>query len=487
MRVHHDKTKGSLNGYNMTKNILFSAIVLALLFAHTAQAQDAVPQSQPQMQISFAPLVKRTSPAVVNIYTKRVVKERARMVSPFMNDPFFNRFFANPGFAGPERERVENSLGSGVIIDEDGTIATNTHVVKDALEISVVMADGREFAATKTLIDEKTDLAVLQIDAKGEKLPYLPFADSDALEVGDLVLAIGNPFGVGQTVSSGIVSGLARTGIGPSGYSFFIQTDAAINPGNSGGALVDMQGRLVGINSMIFSKDGGSLGIGFAIPANMVKIVIDASRQGSGKIVRPWTGMNGQHVTSDMVESLGLKRAFGALTTKVHPKGPAAAAGLREGDVVLAIDGKDVQGPEALKYRLATVPMGASVKLKVWRHGKEFETSLVTTPPLEDPARDQTKLQGRSIFAGAVVANISPAVAEDLGGLAVEAGVVVITVEGGNARQLGLQTGDVLKSVNGKDITSVKELQKLLAAEKSNRWQLAIVRQGKILNLLVTL
>ena len=472
----------------MNKNILFSAIMLLLLFAHTAQAQDvAVPQSQSQIQMSFAPLVKRTSPAVVNIFTKRVVKERARVASPFMNDPFFNRFFANPGFAGPERERVENSLGSGVIIDQDGTIATNTHVVKDALEISVVMSDGREFAATKTLIDEKTDLAVLQIDAKGENLPFLSFADSDALEVGDLVLAIGNPFGVGQTVSSGIVSGLARTGIGPSGYSFFIQTDAAINPGNSGGALVDMQGRLVGINSMIFSKDGGSLGIGFAIPANMVKIVIDASRQGSSKIVRPWTGMNGQHITSDMVESLGLTRAFGALTTKVHPKGPAAAAGLREGDVVLAIDGKDVQGPEALKYRLATVPMGASVKLKVWRHGKAFETTLVTMPPLEDPPRDQTKIEGRSLFAGAVVANISPAVAEDLGGLAVETGVVVISAEGGNARQLGLQTSDVLKTLNGQEITSVKALQKQLAAEKTRRWELAIIRQGKIINLLVTL
>ncbi|HEX2752884.1 MAG TPA: trypsin-like peptidase domain-containing protein, partial [Alphaproteobacteria bacterium] len=289
--------------------------------AYAAPA-DTVPRSKTEVRHSFAPLVKKTGPAVVNIYAKRVVRQR--FVSPFFNDPFFGQFFGTPGFGGQVRERVESSLGSGVIVDAKGLIATNTHVIQGAVEIRVVTADGREFDAEKVLMDDRTDLAILKINPAGEALPYLDLADSDTLEVGDLVLAIGNPFGIGQTVTGGIVSGLARTGVGPTDYRFFIQTDAAINPGNSGGALVDVDGKLIGINTMIFSRDGGSLGIGFAIPANMVATVIQASRSGGGRIVRPWTGVNAQPVTPELLESLGLNRARGALITRVHPQSPAA-------------------------------------------------------------------------------------------------------------------------------------------------------------------
>ncbi|MBI1215217.1 MAG: Do family serine endopeptidase [Alphaproteobacteria bacterium] len=460
------------------------ALMLALALPASARAQQTqVPQSAQQMHLSFAPLVKRTAPAVVNIYTKRVVRQA---VSPLFSDPFFSQFFGMGGFGGQMRPRVENSLGSGVIVSPDGQIATNTHVVKGASEITVVTSDGREYPARKVLVDEKTDLAVLRIDTKGRQLPFLKLADSDALQVGDLVLAIGNPFGLGQTVTSGIVSGLARTSIGNNAYSYFIQTDAAINPGNSGGALIDMEGRLVGINSMIFSKDGGSLGIGFAIPANMVQTVIAASRHG-GRIVRPWTGLTGQAVTPDMVDSLKLGVARGALINRVNPHGPGAKAGVHPGDVVLAINGKPVQDPEALKFRLATVPLGADVRLDISRNGQPMTVMMKAEAPPETPARDETTLKGRNPLSGAVVENINPAVTADMGGLSQEAGVVVEKAEQGIAAQLGLSPGDIVVSVNGKKIDSVATLRDILSDRRTRRWQVQVLRGGQVMNLMITL
>ncbi|MBI3441228.1 MAG: Do family serine endopeptidase [Proteobacteria bacterium] len=462
------------------KKILFkiiSGLVVVVLAHGMAHAELPVQQS-------FAPLVKKTGPAVVNIYAKRVVQEQMRAISPFFNDPFFNQFFNAPQFGGPVRQRIENSLGSGVIVDPNGVIATNNHVIKDATEINVVTADGREFAAQKLLADARTDLAILKIDTKGEKLPVLELTDSDAVQVGDIVLAIGNPFGVGQTVTSGIVSGLARTDVGVSDYSFFIQTDAAINPGNSGGALVDMQGRLIGINSAIFSSSGGSLGIGFAIPSNMVKTIIEASRHGN-KIVLPWTGLSSQAVTPDMLEGLGLKKAQGALIKHVYPNGPAAKAGIRVGDVILTINGKEVQDPLALKYRLATIPIGSSVQLQVFRSGKTIDVTLTAVAPPEDPPRDETKIKGANPFSGAVVANISPALIEEIGQLSQESGVVILGTEGGVAARLGLQRSDVILSVNREKVTSVGQLKALLKSDR-NGWQVQLQRSGQVINLTIT-
>jgi Do/DeqQ family serine protease len=467
----------------MVSRILTFFVVVSML-AVTYVARADVPQSMQQMQLSFAPLVKRTGPAVVNIYAKRIVRQQ---VNPLLADPLFAQFFGIQGMRGLTQERVENSLGSGVIIDPDGEIATNTHVINGATEINVVTQDGREFAAEKVLNDPKSDLAILRIHPKGEKLPFLELADSDQAQVGDLVLAIGNPFGVGQTVTHGIVSGLSRSNVQGAGeFSFFIQTDAAINPGNSGGALIDMQGRLLGINSMIYSKDGGSLGIGFAIPSSMLRTVIEASRHG-GKIIRPWTGIAAQAVTTDMVDSLGLERASGALVNRVNPDGPAYKAGIRTGDVILSINGHEVADADALKFRMATMPIGTPMKMDLIRNGKTGSATLVAEAPPEIPPRDQATLKGDNPFSGATVANISPAVSEELGGLAQDAGVVVIKADSGYAAQLGLQTGDVLLSINGNKIASVAELRKMLDNAESRRWAIQIGRGEQVLNLMITI
>ncbi len=459
---------------------LSAALSIALL---AAPAAAEVPQSVQQMQLSFSPIVKRSSPAVVNIFTKRVVKERT-MLNPFMNDPFFGQM--GLGLMGPMRDRVESALGSGVIVDASGQVATNTHVIKGASEIRVVTADGREFEAEVALNDEKTDLAMLRITPRGAPLPTLPLGDSDAIEVGDLVLAIGNPFGVGQTVTSGIVSALNRTGMGKTDYGYFIQTDAAINPGNSGGALVDMQGRLIGINSMIFSRDGGSLGIGFAIPASMVKAVMFAASHG-GKIVRAWAGLQGQQVTPDMIDHLGLAGAGGALINRVNGIGPAAKAGIKIGDVITAIDGRSIQDPEALRFRLATVAIGTPVRITVWRDGKSQDLTMKTEAPPEKPAADTSTLAGRNPLSGATVANISPAISEDIGGTSQDTGVVILTAESGNAARLGLTRGDIILSVNGDTIGSVQDVKDALKAQNTQRWMIQILRGDKVSNLMITL
>src|SRR5690349_112102 len=349
-------------------------LVFLLGFTGTGIAQQrALPDSRQQITLSFAPLVKQTAPAVVNIYTRRVVQQR---VSPLFDDPFFQRFFGQSNPLGMPRERVERSLGSGVIVAADGLIVTNDHVVKDSDQITVVLADRREFEAKVVSTDSKTDLAILRIaPPKGEKLPFLALHDSDDLEVGDLVLAIGNPFGVGQTVTSGIVSALARTAVGVSDFNFFIQTDAAINPGNSGGALVSMDGRLIGINSAIYSRSGGSLGIGFAIPSNMVATVIAAERHG-GKLVTPWIGAGGQAVTADMAASLAMERPVGVIISNVYRSGPADRAGLKVGDVITAINGHEVADAQALRFRLATQPIGSTAELSVMRKGEPLKLTL---------------------------------------------------------------------------------------------------------------
>ncbi|MBT7757028.1 MAG: trypsin-like serine protease, partial [Rhodospirillaceae bacterium] len=346
------------------------------------------------MTLSFAPLVKRAAPAVVNIYTRRVVEQISR--SRLFDDPFFRRFFGERfGGTGRKRQRQQNSLGSGVLLTGDGMIVTNHHVIDGADEITVALSDRREFEATLILDDERTDLAVLKINTDGETLPFLELRDSDSLEVGDLVLAIGNPFNVGQTVTSGIISALARTGIGVSDFQFFIQTDAAINPGNSGGALITMDGRLAGVNSAIYSKTGGSHGIGFAVPSTMVRAVLASAKAGLGHVKRPWLGASTQTVTSDIAASIGLKRPMGVMVRSIFPDGPADHAGMAVGDVILAVDGHDVASPKALNFRLGTRMIGEDAPFSILRDGdrRSVNLKLVTAP--ETPPRELTKLAGR--------------------------------------------------------------------------------------------
>ncbi|BBK35739.1 serine protease [Allostella sp. ATCC 35155] len=434
----------------------------------------AVPADREQIQLSFAPVVRRAAPAVVNVFTQRT---RQVAGNPLFDDPFFRHFFGGRGLAGP-RERVQQSLGSGVIVDSSGTVLTNHHVVRGADEIRVVLADRREFPARLVRSDERTDLAVLRIDPAGEALPFLELRDSDELEVGDLVLAIGNPFGVGQTVTSGIVSGLARTNVGITDYGFFIQTDAAINPGNSGGALVTLDGRLVGINTAIYSRTGGSVGIGFAIPSNMVRTVL----VGDGpRIVRPWLGAGGQAVTADIAQSMGLLRPRGVLLNEVHPRGPAARAGLRVGDIVLEVGGREVDDPESLRFRFATAPVGSTVPVLYRRGEQQMSVSVAVEPPPEDPPRQTMLLDGRHPLAGAEVANLSPALAEEIGFVGVARGVVITRLRAGSmAQRRGFQTGDVVQEVNGETIDSVQRLRRAMARGGAP-WRISVRRGEQVL------
>ena len=445
---------------------------------HAAGRQDTVPASSAQVHLSYAPLVKQTAPAVVNIYTSKKVRQRQTM--PLFDDPFFRRFFGDVAPRGP-RERIQNSLGSGVIVGGDGLIITNYHVIEGADEIRVVLADRREFDAKVVASEERNDLALLQVEAKGAELPILRFGDSDALEVGDLILAIGNPFGVGQTVTSGIISANARTSqaIGEGGV--FIQIDAAINPGNSGGALIDMDGQLVGVNTAIFSRSGGSHGIGFAIPANLVRRMVVAYQSG-GQVVRPWLGGEGEQVSQDMAKALGLERPRGVILSSVHPKGPLARAGLQQNDIIFAVEGQRVDDPVAMRYRFETLA-AKSAEVSYWRRGQQRSTRVAIEPPPEDPPRNQTILKGESPFTGLRVVNVSPAVIEEMGLRGVVAGVAVDGIRSGSiARRLGFLSGDVVEQVNGRNISLIVDLEKLIAQQPST-WRIVLRRGGKRLKM----
>ena len=341
------------------------ALIWGAAFAETAP--KVPPQNPSQVRLSFAPVVKKVTPAVVNVYASRV--ETAPR-NPLFDDPIFRRFFG-----GGDDSRVSKALGSGVIVDPSGLVVTNYHVIEGMTQVKVALSDRREFEAQIVLRDPRTDLAVLRLKGGGD-FPVLELGDSDALEVGDFVIAVGDPFGVGQTVTQGIVSALARTQVGISDYGFFIQTDAAINPGNSGGALVDLDGKLVGINSAIYSRTGGSIGIGFAIPVNMVKSVVAAALHGGASVKRPWLGATLQSLTKDIADNLGIDRPTGALVVTVAAVGPAAEAGLKRGDLITAVDDQSVDDAEGVGFRLAVKPLGGSARLSVLRNGRTLTLPL---------------------------------------------------------------------------------------------------------------
>nr|WP_298681930.1 Do family serine endopeptidase [uncultured Dongia sp.] len=454
------------------------AILPALLLALSplpVAAQETVPTTQAQIDLTFAPLVKAAAPAVVNIYTRTVVKERA--TSPFFDDPFFRQFFGDQFKSGQPKERVQGSLGSGVIVRTDGLIVTNNHVIKGADQIRVVLNDKREFEAKVIAAEERLDLALLKVDTKGEALPILSIRDSDELEVGDLVLAIGNPFGVGQTVTSGIVSGVARTNTGIGDFGYFIQTDAAINPGNSGGALIGMDGKLVGVPTAIFSKNGGSVGIGFAIPSNMVAAVVNAEGNG-GKLIRPWIGAAGEAVTVDIAKSLGLARPIGVVVQQLYAKGPAERAGLKPGDIILGVNGREVEDPEGLRFRLATLPVGQTATLNVSRKGEPIDISVNLIAPPEDPAPHETLLDGRQPLSGALIVDLSPATGDDLNINAWD-GVAIAKIKRGSiADRVGFESGDIIVKVNDSKIAAVADLAALMETTAAP-WAITVNRGGK--------
>jgi len=462
---------------HVTKLLAAAALVVAVLllvlvqpvFMPTKAEAQPVPQSAQQIDLTFAPLVKQASPAVVNVYTRKT----ARRQSPFANDPRFSRLF------GRQQERAQGSLGSGVLVGRDGVIVTNNHVVEGADEFRIVLSDRREYAAELLLADERTDLAVLKIDAEAGQLPTLPFADTRDLEVGDLVLAIGNPFGVGQTVTSGIVSATARTDVGISDYAFFIQTDAAINPGNSGGALIDNYGQLVGVNTAIFSRSGGSNGIGFAIPAEMVRRVVDAAVN-EGRIIRPWLGIKGQAVSFDIARSQGLDRPVGIIVTEVYEDGPADKARLRRGDLVTEINGREVYDEGGLNFLAATQSPGERVALTVFRSGRERTVNVLLTPPPGATDAELHLMNGAHPLSGAEIAELSPALAESLGGDPFAKGILVTRnpPRRSIARRVGLVLGDIVVAINGQETTTKAQLEDVIA-NADGSWQVTIERNGR--------
>lgn len=455
------------------------AAALAVLGAVGAQAETppqnrTVPDSQGQIQLSFAPIVRRTTGAVVNVYATR--SERRQNAAM---EEFFRRFFGDGGGPSVPPGRSQTSLGSGVIVDPAGLVITNNHVIENMTEVKVALADRREFEADILLRDPRSDLAVLKLKNSAD-LQVLELGDSEALQVGDLVLAVGNPFGVGQTVTQGIVSALARTQVGVTDYQFFIQTDAAINPGNSGGALIDMNGRLAGINTAIFSRSGGNIGIGFAIPSSMVQVVLNSARSGARNVVRPWLGARLQAVDGEIATSIGLPRPTGVLVTSVYDKGPAAEAGLKRGDAILAVDGQTIENPDAFGYRFTLKGTQGQTPLTVLRSGKQVNLQVKLLPPPETPPRDPVKVTSRSPLSGATLVNMSPAVAEELQIDISDDGVVVADLdENGVAASLGFQKGDQIVAVNGERLASTKDVERL-ARRGNGYWEITINRGGRV-------
>lgn len=436
-----------------------------------ALAETRVPQSKAEISLSFAPLVKKAAPAVVNIFANRVVEKSD---SPFGNDPLFKGFFGR--FARPE-PRVQNSLGSGVIVSDDGIVVSNYHVVAMATQIRVVLADRREYQARILLSDQDSDLAILKID-NDTPLPVLPLRDSDSVEVGDLALAIGNPFGIGQTVTSGIVSGLARSGaVTGNARGYFLQTDAAINPGNSGGALIDINGQLIGINTSILTQSGGSNGVGFAIPANLVARYVEQASAGHKSFRRPCAGVLGQSVDAVMAQKAGLSVPEGVVLSALHDASPFAGAGLKADDIVLRVDGYEVNSPVEMLFRMSVRAIGETLDVVALSEGQEktVQVDLIEAPDV--PARD-VRVMTVGPLEGLEVSNLNPAVQSELNLPAVPEQGVVATQVPDVLQHLGLREGDVVVAINGNDILSTSDVEGV-SRQQVRAWRIDGMRNGQ--------
>ena len=449
-------------------------ILIFFSFSSIAFAKDTVPKSETEIKLSFVPLVKQAAPAVVNIYAKRIIEERR---SPFSRDPFFRDFFRNFGQLQP---RVQNSLGSGVILSADGYVVSNYHVVGGATDIRVVLNDGREISGNVILSDQESDLAVLKLNSD-EVLPYLELRKSDTVEVGELVLAIGNPFGVGQTVTNGIISGLARTGIASgSAKGYFLQTDAPINPGNSGGALIDISGALIGVNTSILSRSGGSNGIGFAIPADLVRQFLIQAKEGRTSFIRPWAGMRGQPITFEMAASLGLPAMSGMIISELHELSPFSLAGIQVGDIITKVDGLDINSPEEMLYRMSVGGIGTTVDVSYLSQSiiKSVQIDLVEMPNVK---AEQVTLGPKFIFLDLHISELTPEFQSKFGLSFSSKGLVVLD-PGRIAGRLGLRSGDLLQEINGKSVETVDEAMSSIGSLKGTG-SITIRRSGRRISL----
>jgi len=424
------------------------------------------------------------TPSVVNISTTRVVKSREDTTYDLFDDPFFRKFFGDQ-FPRPNvpKEHKEQSLGSGVIVTEDGYIITNNHVIEKADEIKILLSNKKDYKAKLIGADPKTDIAIIKIEAKG--LTALPWGDSNKLKVGEIVFAIGNPFGLNQTVTMGVIGAVGRANVGIADYEDFIQTDAAINPGNSGGALVNARGELIGINTAILSRTGGYQGIGFAVPSSMAKQVMDSLVKYK-KVVRGWLGVSIQEVTSDLAEEFGVKDLKGALVSGVMKKSPAEKAGIRQGDVILQYNGKVVEDTGHLRNMVSQTPIGTTVKMKLFRSKKELEVDVAIAElpkKLADTSsRGEESEEGsdeeNSALAGLAVKDLTPELARRFGFEENEKGVVVVKVEPGSRLfEAGVRQGDLLLQINQKSIANLQEYGKVIAKIKTKERMLLLIRR----------
>lgn len=435
-----------------------------------------VPSQITETSRAFSEIVSAVSPSVVNISSTKVIR---RDSGPNAEDPFFDFFNPFHEFGLPKKWK-EQSLGSGVIVSRDGYIITNNHVVEQSEDIRVILYDRRSFRGKVVGSDPKTDIAVVKISASD--LPTVAWGDSDRLQVGEFVLTIGNPFGLSHTVTMGIISAVGRANVGIADYEDFIQTDAAINPGNSGGPLVNTRGELIGINTAIFSRSGGYQGIGFAVPSNMARLVMEQLMK-QGKVVRGWLGVSIQEVTPELSQKFGLQDSRGALVADVTKGSPAEKAGILRGDIITTINGKDVKSVGSLRNLVAQSAVGSSVTLKVLRSGKEVAISAVIAElPKEIAAAPQELLPEeaqRNAFSGITVMGLTREIARQLGLGPDEKGVVVVRVEPGSAAdEAGIKKGDVIQEVDRKRVASVEDFRKIGAAIEPGNTALLFMNRG---------
>jgi serine protease Do len=439
-------------------------------------APPNVPKQIIETSRAFSDIARAVSPAVVNISTTKVVRRDA---PPFSDDPFFDFFNPFKDFKMPRKWR-EQSLGSGVIVSPDGIIVTNNHVIEQADEIRVTLYDKRSFNARIIGADPKTDVAVVKIDAKD--LPTIRWGDSDKLQVGEFVLAIGNPFGLSHTVTMGIISAVGRANVGIADYEDFIQTDAAINPGNSGGPLVNVRGELIGINTAIFSKSGGYQGIGFAVPSNMARLVIDQLEQ-RGRVTRGWLGVTIQELTPDLAAKFGLGSSNGALVGDVAKASPAETAGIRRGDIILEFNGRNVSDVGGLRNMVAQSKVGAEVPVKILRGGKAYSVSVIIAELPKDAAEtapgNPPEDQGGGSLTGLSVMDLTKEISRQLGLSRDEKGVVIVRVEPGSAAEdAGLRKGDVIQEINRKKIERIDQYNKSAAGIRQGDTVLLFIDRG---------
>lgn len=449
---------------------------------------DSTPVQRGQQQIvtSFADVVKKVSPSVVKVYVTGKAPQLGGETHPFFNDPLFRRFFGEPRGMRPAPMPRQEGLGSGVIVTKDGYLLTNNHVVENAEKVRVVVGEkGEEFDAKVVGTDPKTDIAVLKIEGKDKSFPYAIAGDSENILVGDVTLAVGNPFGIGQTVTMGIVSATGRASFGPElglDYQDFIQTDAAINPGNSGGALVDGQGRLIGINTAIVSRTGGNHGIGFAVPINLARSVMESLIE-HGRVIRGFMGVNIQDVNPALAEQFDLEKADGAVVTDVTPGSPAEKAGLKSGDVILEFNGKEVRDSRLLKLQVAQTPPSQKVPVKVWRDGKEKELTVTLkefpSDQLAKGGSTSSDSPGEDLLDGVTVGDLDRNLRQQFNIPAKVEGAVVLEVDPGSpSYRAGLREGMVVQEINRKPVKDAAQAVELSDEAKDKTALLKVWSHG---------